>query len=61
MKELGVQAGEVAADGMSVELRVENLREGYVHELNVTGLTSKDGEPLEHPVAYYTLNRIPHP
>ena len=36
------------------------LREGYVHELEAPGLRSREsGNPLLHPDAYYTLNRIP--
>lgn len=32
---------------------------GYVHELKMTGLRSKDGEELLHPLAYYTVQVIP--
>jgi hypothetical protein len=49
----------VAEDGLSVRLTCDNLREGYVHELSAKALRSEDGEPLLHPDAYYTLNRIP--
>jgi hypothetical protein len=61
VKELTVKAGDLSPDGLSIKLAVENLREGFVHELNITGLISKEGEPLVHTVAYYTLNRIPKP
>ncbi len=61
VKDLVVKAGDLSPDGLSIKLSVENLREGYVHELNVTGLISKEDEPLVHTVAYYTLNRIPKP
>jgi hypothetical protein len=30
-----------------------------VHELKPTGVRSKSGQPLLHPLAYYTLNEIP--
>ncbi|MEA3207754.1 MAG: hypothetical protein QOE70_811 [Chthoniobacter sp.] len=58
-KELAVRVAGVAEDGLTAELEVEGLRAGYVHELNVKGLLSADGEPLVHSVAYYTLNQIP--
>lgn len=54
-----VRRAEVSEDGLSVLLSVDGLRELYVHELNAGGLRSADGEPLLHPDAYYTLNRIP--
>jgi len=54
-----VLKAEVAKDGLSVRLYVGGLREGYVHQLNVTGLKTAAGEPLLHDVAYYTLNAIP--
>jgi len=61
VKELVVQVGELSPDGLSVELRVENLREYFIHELRIGGLLSQDGEALVHPDAYYTLNKIPAP
>lgn len=51
---------EVSADGLTVRLAGACLREGYVHEIKMTGVRSRDGkETVLHPVAYYTLNRIP--
>jgi hypothetical protein len=47
------------ADGKTVRLRVEGLRELYVHELRAAGVRSASGAALESPDAYYTLNRIP--
>ncbi|MEE2886072.1 MAG: hypothetical protein VX951_01460 [Planctomycetota bacterium] len=58
-KELAVKSAEVSNDGMSVHLVVEGLRAGYVHELKMDGLTAKDGTPMLHPEAYYTLVKIP--
>jgi hypothetical protein len=46
-------------DGRSVRLHCAGLREGYVHELSVTGIRSREGEPLGQSIGYYTLNRIP--
>jgi glucose/arabinose dehydrogenase len=57
-KELKVAAATAAPDGKSVYLQVEGLREGYVHELHLPGVRSRNAEPLLHPAAYYTLNRV---
>jgi hypothetical protein len=51
----------VAADGLSVRLRVQGLVQGHVHDFHLPELRSKDGEPLLHTRAYYTLNEIPRP
>jgi len=50
---------EIAPTGKSVRLFVDQLREGHVHELHLDGVRSAVGQPLLHPVAYYTLNYIP--
>ena len=49
----------VSDDGLSVRLYIDGLRKLFVHELIASGLRSQDGEPLLHPHAWYTLNRIP--
>lgn len=46
-------------DRRVLELRIANLRAGYVHEVLLPALQSDDGTPLWHRAAYYTLNRIP--
>ncbi|HEX9795055.1 MAG TPA: hypothetical protein VGC54_13820 [Planctomycetota bacterium] len=56
---LAVAAAALAADGLSVDLHVEGLREGYVHELIAAGVRAPDGRALLHAQAYYTLVRIP--
>jgi len=41
-------------------LVIDNLRQYYLHEINVPGIRSKDGNiPVLHATAYYTLNNIP--
>jgi hypothetical protein len=55
----GIVSAKVAADGLSVRLKVDGLRELYIHELHADGLRSAAGESLDHADAYYTLNRIP--
>ena len=54
-----VRTATVAPDALSVRLVVDGLRQGYVHELELPGVQSADGEPLLHPEGFYTLNRIP--
>lgn len=49
----------VAADKMSVRIHVDQLHEGHIHELHLDGIRSATGQPLWHPVGYYTLNYIP--
>lgn len=54
-----VTRAEVSRDGTRVELYVTGLREGYIHEIRLSGLRSASGEQPLHTVAYYTLNAIP--
>lgn len=56
---LTIQRATVADDGRSVALVVDGLAPYHVHELRLNGVRSKDDLPLLHPLAYYTLNRIP--
>ena len=49
----------VGKDNKSVRLKVEGLVKGHVHHLVSGGIRSKEGLPLLHPNAYYTLNEIP--
>jgi glucose/arabinose dehydrogenase len=54
-----ISKAEVSPDGLSVRLVVDKLQEGHVHELHLDGVRSAAGQPLLHPVGYYTLNYIP--
>jgi azurin/glucose/arabinose dehydrogenase len=54
-----VRAVEVAKDGKSARIVVDSLRQGYVHEIRMSGVRSASGAPLLHDVGYYTVNRIP--
>jgi azurin len=49
----------VSDDGKKVRLVLDNLREGFIHEVKLSNLTTPDGLNLLHPVGYYTLNAIP--
>ena len=46
-------------DGLKAHLKVEGFRELHVFELKTDGLKSTSGKSLDHPNAWYTLNRIP--
>ena len=54
-----IRAIRVAPDGQSLRLAVEDFREGYIYEIKMPGLRSKDGRSLLHDTGYFTLNRIP--
>ncbi len=49
----------VSEDGLKVRLVLDNIREGYIHEVKIADLLSADGSNLLHPVGYYTMNEIP--
>lgn len=59
LEKRGIQKIEVAEDGKSARLYVEGLRLGYVYEIKAEGVQNARSKPLVHPLAYYTLNRIP--
>jgi len=57
---LTIKGVKVAADGLHVRLVIDNLRQYYIHQLDVSKLKEKDtGMPILHASAYYTLNNIP--
>ena len=57
-KPLELTATKLSDDGITLDLTIANLREGYVHEFELPQLKAKDGTPLWHRMAYYTLNRL---
>lgn len=58
-EKLSIKGVKVSDDGMRVRVVIDNTRRFYIHELNVSGIKSRDGVAVLHPVAYYTLNNIP--
>lgn len=58
-KELAVKQATVSADGRTVDLTLDGLETYYVHELKLPGVRNATGQPLLHPIGYYTLQRIP--
>lgn len=53
-----ITSAQVQSDGKTVLIDVDGLRIGHVHELHLPGLKASNGEPMLHPVAYYTLNKL---
>jgi hypothetical protein len=49
----------VAADGMSVDLQLKDLRQGFVYEFRLKDLAGVDSQPFHPAEAYYTLRTIP--
>ena len=58
-EELEVVAIRPGADGRTLDLVVEGLREGYVHELHLPEVRDQGGRGLDHSRAYYTLINRP--
>ncbi|HEY9048592.1 MAG TPA: c-type cytochrome [Ohtaekwangia sp.] len=59
-EKLNIKGVKVSEDGLKVRLVIDNLRQYYLHEINVPGIRSKDNAiPVLHATAYYTLNNIP--
>jgi cytochrome c551/c552 len=59
-EKLSIKGVKISDDGLRVRLWVDNLRQYYIHEINVQGIRSKEnGLPVLHTAAYYTLNNIP--
>lgn len=46
-------------DGLSVRVHLDQVVEGHIHDFDLMGVKSKDGKPLLHRKAYYTVNEIP--
>ena len=55
-----VRGIKLSEDGLSARLVVDNLRPAYIHTITLQGVRDKkNGHPILHPTAYYTLNNIP--
>lgn len=58
-KQHEINGVEILEGGKRVRLKVKGCRPLFVHELRTAGLKSTDGNALDFPNAYYTLNKIP--
>lgn len=55
----GIKAVTLAEDGMSARVVLDEMKRGFVYELDLVRLLSRDNEKLLHRHAYYTINEIP--
>lgn len=46
-------------DGLSVLLTLDKIIEGHIHDFDFAPIKSKQGTPILHTKAYYTVNEIP--
>ncbi len=59
-QKLAIKGVKVSEDNMKVRIVVDNLRQYYLHQIDVPGIRSKENSlPVLHGSAYYTLNNIP--
>ncbi len=54
-----VKAVALSEDGLSARITVDKLDQGFVYELDLVRLRSRDNEELVHRNAFYTVNEIP--
>lgn len=54
-----IREAKVSADGMSVELTLDQFRLGYVYEIKAPGIQNTASEKLLNNYGYYTLNQVP--
>lgn len=58
-KDCPISGIKVSDDRTKVRLLVSGLREKFIHEIKLTGITNGSNASLLHNTAYYTLNAIP--
>ena len=49
---------KLSEDGLSVDLTLPDLLPEKIYEFRVDSLQASTGAALEHPLAFYTLNRL---
>ena len=54
-----VKAVSLTDDGLSATITLEKLDRGFVYELDLSRLRSRDQDELLHRNAFYTVNEIP--
>ncbi len=59
VEEPAIVSVKVLEDGRVLDLKVDGLRAGYVHDLEFPGLRNRQGNELSHERACYTLIRVP--
>ena len=54
-----VKSAKLAADGLSAQIVLSELKRGHVHEFDLGSLRDRDQKELLHRHAYYTVNEVP--
>jgi hypothetical protein len=54
-----VQSAQLAKDGMSAQIVLNELTRGHVYDFDLGALRARDGDQLVHRKAHYTVNEIP--
>ncbi|MEY3275850.1 MAG: hypothetical protein RL153_1116 [Verrucomicrobiota bacterium] len=54
-----VLSAEPSADGLSVRLHLDRVTKDHIHDFDLAKVRSRDGKPLLHAKAYYTVNEVP--
>lgn len=54
-----VKSVTLAQDGLSAQITLDQLDHGFVYELDLARLRSRDAEELLHRNAFYTVNEVP--
>ena len=57
-KPLTLPSAKLSDNGLVLDVVCAELRTGYVHEFELPQLKAKDGTPLWHRMAYYTVNKL---
>lgn len=55
---VAVRSVELSADGLHASVRVDELHPGYVYQLELSGVESRDGTALANATLYYTINQL---
>ena len=53
-----IKEARVSSDRKHVDLVIDGLQVGHIHELHLPGVRSATKKPLLHQQAYYTLNYL---
>jgi len=55
---IGIKELHLSEDGKTVSMELDSLKAGYVYELELNNITSKDGIPAANQFVCYTLNNL---
>jgi hypothetical protein len=58
VQKVGVTGLRISNDGKTVSLKLQDLKPGYIYELTMGGLKSRNGEPLRNKLVCYTVNTL---